>query len=111
MSDTLSPHNHSRPAAAILWPFVSERTGWIIHHHGVFQGYYHYHHYGGDRDARERSKDSPHDQARIDVCRQYDHAASDPDDPTRPLGFFGPMVRRVFARQPGHMELSETAEC
>lgn len=106
LGDTLSPYNHSQLAAAILKPYVSARTWWIIQHHGVFQAYYYAHHTGGDRNARERYKDSPHYQACIEFCHKYDQAAFDPDYPTKPLAFFEPMVRRVFARSPGHLELT-----
>ena len=106
LGDTLSPYNHSQLAAAIVKPYVSERTWWIIHHHGVFQAYYYAHHTGGDRNARERFKDSPHYQACVDFCHKYDQAAFDPGYPSKPLEFFEPMVRRIFARSPGHLELT-----
>jgi predicted HD phosphohydrolase len=38
IGDTLAPFNHGELAAAILKPYVSERTHWIIQHHCVFQG-------------------------------------------------------------------------
>lgn len=109
LGDTLSPYNHSQLAAAILKPYVSERTWWIIHHHGVFQGYYYNHFLGGDRNVRDRDKGSPHYQAAVDFCHKYDQAAFDPDYPTKSLEFFEPMLRRVFSRAPGHMELNETS--
>ncbi|WP_200909167.1 hypothetical protein [Aliiroseovarius crassostreae] len=34
----------------------------------------------------------------------------DPPHPTKPLEFFEPMLRRVFSRTQGHMELNETRE-
>jgi hypothetical protein len=33
---------------------VSEANYWIVKHHAVFQGYYSWHHLGGDRNTRER---------------------------------------------------------
>ena len=60
LGDVLAPENHSRVAAAILAPYVSEQTAWVVRHHGLFQGYYYYHHLGGDRGDRERYADSPH---------------------------------------------------
>jgi hypothetical protein len=39
-----------------------------------------------------------------------DQTAFDPDCPSRPLGFFMPMLRRVFRDDPGHLELAETAQ-
>ncbi len=59
MGDTLAPDNHSEFAAAILRPYVSQANHWIVKHHGVFQGYYYWHHVGRDRDARERYRGHP----------------------------------------------------
>ncbi|MFC6686353.1 HD domain-containing protein [Jhaorihella thermophila] len=59
IGDTLSPYNHGELAAAMMKPYVSERTHWILKHHCVFQGYYYNHHLGGDRHAREKYRDSP----------------------------------------------------
>ena len=46
IGDDLAPMNHSQYAASILRPYVSERTYWIILHHGLFQTYYSAHHLG-----------------------------------------------------------------
>ena len=54
IGDTLAPRSHSEMAAAILRPYVSEKTYWIIKYHGLFQMYYYAHHVGGDRNARDR---------------------------------------------------------
>ncbi|MDA5092715.1 HD domain-containing protein [Aliiroseovarius sp. KMU-50] len=110
LGDTLSPFNHGELAAAIVKPYVSERTHWILKHHCVFQGYYYNHHLGGDRHAREKYKDSPHYDACVKFCHEYDQASFDPDYPTKPLAFFEPMLRRVFSQTDGHMELNETRE-
>ena len=53
VGDPIAPENHSAVAADILRPYVSDRTHWIIRHHGLFQGYYYFHHLGADRDARD----------------------------------------------------------
>ncbi|SEG12165.1 HD domain-containing protein [Jhaorihella thermophila] len=110
IGDTLSPYNHGELAAAMMKPYVSERTHWILKHHCVFQGYYYNHHLGGDRHAREKYRDSPHYEACKDFCHKYDQCAFDPDYPTRPLEFFEPMLRRVLNRRKGHMELAERAD-
>ena len=57
IGDDLAPMNHSQYAASILRPYVSERTYWIILHHGLFQTYYSADHLGGDRNARDKFKD------------------------------------------------------
>ena len=100
IGDALAPHNHSEFAAAILRPYVSTRTWWIVKHHGIFQAYYYAHHTGGDRYARERYRDHPWYQATIDFCHRWDQASFDPGYDTLPVEHFEPMVRRVFARQP-----------
>ncbi len=46
VGDLLSPHNHSELAAAVLRPYVTERTYWIVRQHGLFQSYYYAHHQG-----------------------------------------------------------------
>ncbi len=46
IGDYLAPANHSEVAAAMLRPYVSEKNYWIVKHHGVFQGYYYFHHAG-----------------------------------------------------------------
>ena len=58
IGDDLAPMNHSQYAASILRPYVSEKTYWIILHHGLFQTYYSAHHLGGDRNARDKFKDN-----------------------------------------------------
>ncbi len=100
IGDSLAPFNHGELAAAILRPYVSERTYWILRHHGIFQGYYFFHHLGMDRNARDRFKGHPHYQACADFCAQWDQCSFDPDYDSESLEFFEPMVRRIFAREP-----------
>lgn len=110
VGDILSPYNHGELAAAILKPYVSEKTRWIVEHHCVFQGFYYNHHLGGDRLAREKYKDSPYYEDCIYFCHNYDQNAFDPDYPSKPLEFFESMLRRVFSKREGHMELNETRD-
>ena len=100
IGDLLAPRNHGEMAAAILKPFVSERTHWIVAYHGIFQAYYYAHHLGGDRDARDRYRDYPHYQATVDFCHRWDQTAFDPDYDTLPLEAFEPEVQAIFARPP-----------
>jgi len=97
IGDDLAPHSHSELAAAVLRPFVSERTHWIVKHHGLFQMYYFAHHYGGDRNARDRFAEHPYYQATVDFCANYDQNCFDPEYDTLPLEHFEPMLRRVFS--------------
>jgi predicted HD phosphohydrolase len=97
IGDTLGTYNHPDIAAAILKPFVSEENHWIVQQHGIFQGYYFFHHVGMDRDLRENFRGHPHFEACAEFCEKYDQTAFDADYDTAPLEFFEPMVSRVFA--------------
>lgn len=98
IGDTLGSYNHPEIAAAILRPFVSEELHWIADKHGIFQGYYFFHHLGMDRDLREGLRGHAHFEATAEFCHQYDQSAFDPAYESAPLSFFEPMVQRVFAR-------------
>ena len=87
IGDVLAPANHSQVAAALLAPFVSEKNHWIVKHHGLFQGYYWFHHYGLDRDARDRFKDHEYYDACVDFCARWDQVSFDPDYDTRVIVF------------------------
>lgn len=97
IGDTLAPFNHSALAAAILRPYVGEKLAWIVEHHGWFQGWWFFHHTGGDRNARERFRGHPWFDAAHDFCERWDQCAFDPDYDTLPIEAFEPMMRRVFA--------------
>lgn len=97
IGDMIAPMNHSDLAAAILRPFVSDRTYWVVKYHGLFQAYYYAHHFGQDRNERDRYKSHEYYQDCVDFCHKWDQTSFDPDYETLPLEFFEPMVRRVFA--------------
>ncbi|WOK37703.1 phosphohydrolase [Sphingomonas sp. C3-2] len=96
IGDTLGAYNHPDIAAAIIKPFVSEELHWITAQHGVFQGYYFFHHLGMDRDLRENFRGHPHFEACAEFCEKYDQAAFDPSYDSAPLSFFEPMVMSLF---------------
>jgi len=100
LGDLLATENHSEYSAAILKPYVRPYTYWMIRQHGLFQGYYYFHHFGLDRNAREKFRGHPAFETCIDFCAKYDQMAFDPDYDTMPLSAFEPMVRRLFARKP-----------
>ncbi len=102
IGDLLAPENHSQLAAAVLRPYVAQENHWVIAHHGIFQGYYYFHHLGRDREARERLADHPAYRRTVEFCESWDQRSFDPDYDTLPLEAFEPMVRRLFARQPTH---------
>jgi predicted HD phosphohydrolase len=98
IGDTLGSYNHPDIAAAILKPFVSEQNLWMVQHHGIFQGYYFFHHLGMDRDMREQFRDHPHFGYTAKFCEIYDAPAFDKHAETLTLGAFEPMLRRVMAK-------------
>ena len=100
IGDELAPMNHSEYAAAILKPYVSEKTHWIVEKHGEFQTFYYAHHLGGDRNKREKYKDHKYYQATIDFCEKYDQGCFDPNYKSLPLEHFEPMVKKIFSRKP-----------
>ena len=98
IGDILAPNNHAQMAAAVLRPFISADNYWLVKHHAIFQGYFFWHHYGQDRDARERYRGHPMFQRTADFCERWDQMSFDPDYDTMPLEAFEPMVRRLFER-------------
>jgi len=98
VGDTLGCFNHFDIAAAVLKPFVSEENLWMVQHHGIFQGYYFFHHIGLDREMRERFRGHPHFERTAEFCALYDNPAFDPQAETLPLSEFEPIVRRVCAQ-------------
>ena len=99
IGDMIAPFSHSELAAAVLRPFVSEKTYWIVKHHGLFQTYYYAHHLGGDRNARDRYRDHQWYDDAIRFCELYDQNCFDPDYDSEPLSFFAPMVEQLFRRE------------
>lgn len=98
IGDTLGSFSHPDVAAAILQPFVSEANHWMVKHHGIFQGYYFFHHVGMDRNMRDQFKDHPYFEKAARFCEIYDNPAFNTKrQDTRTLEFFEPMVRKVFA--------------
>lgn len=100
IGDMISPANHSEAAASVVRPYLADDLHWIVRHHGVFQAYYYAHHYGQDRNARDRYRDHPLYEATVEFCARYDQNCFDPDYDSEPLEFFAPMVHRVFGRAP-----------
>ncbi|MEM7638616.1 MAG: HD domain-containing protein [Pseudomonadota bacterium] len=105
IGDTLGSYNHPDVAAAILKPFVSEKNYWMVANHGMFQGYYFFHHLGLDRNMRDQFKDHPYYEYTAQFCHLYDQSAFDPEYESESLDFFEPMVERLFASPKNSMYL------
>jgi predicted HD phosphohydrolase len=100
IGDMLAPDNHALFAATVLQPYVSASTHWVVEKHGIFQGLYYFHHYGKDRNEREKYRGHPDFEKCAEFCGKWDQMAFDPNYDTMPLAAFEPMVERVFAREP-----------
>jgi predicted HD phosphohydrolase len=98
LGDMLLPANHAEFGAMILKPYVSEANHWMLEHHGIFQGYYFFHHIGLDRDMREQFRGHPHFEYTAQFCHLYDQTAFDPAYESMPLEAFIPMMRRVMEK-------------
>jgi predicted HD phosphohydrolase len=97
VGDTLSPGRfHPDVAAAIVAPVVSEAHAWMVAKHGVFQGYYFWHHLGLNRDAREAFRDSPHFELTAEFCERYDQRAFDATFASHPLEHYLPLIEQFF---------------
>lgn len=99
VGDGLAPQNHDRFSAEVLRPFVRWEVAWVVEHHGIFQMLYYAHHYGWDRNARDQFKDHPCFETCATFCERWDQSSFDPDFESKPLSYFEPMVRQVFARK------------
>lgn len=97
IGDTLASANHAQLAATVLEPFVSEKNRWIVEQHGIFQGYYFFHHLGLDRNLRDRFRDHPWFRDCAEFCEKYDQNSFDPEYDTLPLEAFEGAVHKVFA--------------
>ena len=98
IGDTLASANHADLAATVLEPFVSEKNHWIVKHHGIFQGYYFFHHLGLDRNLRDRFREHPYWRDCAEFCALYDQNCFDPSYDTPPLEEFEPMVRNALSQ-------------
>ena len=86
IGDTLATFNHPDIGAAIVKPFVSEGYHWMVEKHGIFQGYYFFHHLGLDRNLRDQFIGHPYYDLCAEFCADYDQPAVRsrlPDDGAR----------------------------
>lgn len=96
VGDPLAPFNHPEIAAAIVKPFVSEANHWMVEHHGIFQGYYFWHHIGLNRNTRDRFSDHQHYDRCEEFCAEYDGPAFDPNYQSNPIEHYEPLIRDFF---------------
>ena len=99
IGDIYAPYNHDEYAATILRPFVREQCAWVVQTHGDFQMAYYAQHVGGNPNKREVFRGNPYFDDCAEFCEKWDQNSFDPDYETKPLEFFAPMVRDIFARK------------
>ena len=99
IGDGLAPQNHDRMSAEVVRPYVREEVSWVVEHHGIFQMIYYAHHYGWDKNARDRFKDNIYFKSCSDFCERWDQSCFDPNYNSEPLETFEPMIREVFSRK------------
>jgi predicted HD phosphohydrolase len=100
IGDDLAPLNHAEYAAAVLRPYVSEKTYWILLKHGEFQMYYYAHHLGADRNKRDKYKGHKYYDDCVKFCEQWDQSSFDPNYKSLPLKEFEPLIKKIFSRKP-----------
>ena len=100
IGDELAFHNHSEFAAAVLKPYVSEKTHWIVEKHGIFQLYYYAHHLGHNKDEREKYRGHKYYKDTIDFCENWDQKSFDQNFKSLTIKDFEPYVKRIFNRTP-----------
>lgn len=98
VGDILAPSNHAELGAMILKPYISEQNYWMMDKHGIFQGYYFFHHLGLDRDMRDEYRGHPWFEYTAQFCHLYDQNSFDPAYESMPLSAFEPMIHRVTAQ-------------
>ena len=100
IGDELAPNNHAEFAAAILKPYVSEKTAWIVEKHGIFQMYYYAHHLGLNKNERDKYKGHKYYPATAEFCEKWDQISFDPNYKSLLLKEFEPYVKKIFSRTP-----------
>ncbi len=96
---SIGPWSHADVATAILKPYVSKRNIWMIAYHQLFEGYYFFDHFGGDRNAREKYRGHPCFEQTAHFCEAFDQCAFDSNFDTMPLEAFVPAIKRIFSKR------------
>lgn len=104
---TICPTSHGAFAAAMLAPYVSEASRWILERHQIFQAHHCHDHpdEAVDPDARERWRGHQHFAATAEFVERYDITTIAAGLPEAPLSVFAPMVARILSRPPRRLHL------
>ncbi|WP_141004912.1 HD domain-containing protein [Nocardioides humi] len=97
IGDSLAPTNHGDIAAAILRPFVDDRTWWVVKHHPVFQAQYYYPLLGQVWAPPAAILEHEFAADTQEFCERYDEPAFSETFTAKSLEYFEPVLRRVLA--------------
>lgn len=100
VGELLSPSSHGDIANALLLPYISPKSQWVLKMHEIFQGYHYFHHVGGNRHQREDYKDHEFYEACKQFCDLYDQTSFDDGYVSLPIESFRPLVEKIFSRKP-----------
>lgn len=101
LTESLASKNHGVAAAALMEPYLSPKVTWMLQKHEIFQGHYYFHHFGMDRNIRDKLyKDHEFFEDTVRWCEQYDQRSFDPSYPSFPLTHFKSYIDEVFSRKP-----------
>jgi len=101
-AEVVSGTNHAEVAAAMLRPYVSEPSYFIVRTHMEFQLTHYGDVIGYPTNLRERYASEPWYADAVRFSDELDQLAFDPDYETLPLGEFEPLVHEFFGRTPAH---------
>merc|ERR1712070_398223 len=100
MTELMNCKNHGKAAAALLEPYLSPKALWMLSHHEIFQGWYYFEHFGGDKNVREQLfKDHEWYQELVDWCEKFDAASFDREYRSEDIEFFRGLCMEVFGRE------------
>jgi predicted HD phosphohydrolase len=68
----------------------------MVEHHGIFQGYYFWHHIGLNRNTRDRFSNHQYYDRCEEFCAEYDGPAFDPNYQSNPIEHYEPLIRDFF---------------
>ncbi len=99
---TICPNSHGAFAAAMLAPYVSDASRWILERHQIFQSHHCHDHpdEAVDPDGRDRWRGHEHFAATAEFVERYDITTIAAGLPEAPIAVFAPMVARILARPP-----------
>jgi predicted HD phosphohydrolase len=98
------PTSHGAFAAALLGPYVSDATRWLLARHADVQTLFCRSCPGNDVARAERWRGHPHFAATLDFVARYDIATIAPGLPEADLDDLAPRVHRILARPPRPFE-------